>query len=168
MSDIQPAYAEYQTWLVADASPMFAIHANDSVITARTKGMQLVERTTAEANGRTLTQYQFQAESPDLEIINHVATYADTKLFEQWQTITNRGNQPIQITRLDSIALLLAPAAYEVFAYTSDWGSEFTPIRVPIANMPLIQSRSGRSSKGNMPWFALFRPDGAILSSTLR
>lgn len=159
-------FADFSAWFAAETSPMFAVHANGRVLTAQASGMRIDAQTASEGGGRRVSSHRFVADN-GLDITNHVASYANTSLIEQWQTVTNRGEATVQITRLDSVALSLAPDSYELFAFTSNWGSEFEPVRVPVASMPVIESRSGRSSKGNVPWFALFRPDGTILSAAV-
>ncbi|MBC8075371.1 MAG: alpha-galactosidase, partial [Chloroflexales bacterium] len=155
------------SWLAGGASPLFAVYVGEERITARTPGVRLATTTEAEADGRRVSRLHFVHDGYSLEIVHHVATYAGSALCEMWQTVRNVGKHPIAITRLDSLALTLAAADYEVFAYTGDWGCEFEGVRAAVADVPVLESRSGRSSKGNHPWFALFRPDGAILSGAV-
>ena len=155
------------SWLAAGASGLFAVGVGEELITARSPGVRLATTTAEEADGRKLSRWHFAHDEHGLEIVHHIVTYAGSALCEMWQTVRNTGERVVVVTRLDSLALTLAPAGYEVFAYTGDWGCEFEGVRAPVADVPLLESRSGRSSKGNHPWFALFRPDGAILSAAI-
>lgn len=91
-----------------------------------------------------------------LAVEHHVKVYHDTALLECWQVVRNIGGDSVQINRLDSCALDIPAAAYELLSYTGDWGSEFEPSRHLLTGEKSLESRSGRSTKGNHPWFALF------------
>lgn len=154
------------SWLSSGASALFRVDANNQPLTARSPGVTL-HGVVANNGVAHLIDLRFVAAEHGLEIIQHYAIYPGTRLFETWQTIRNIGTTPTQITRLDSLALDLAPDAYETMFYTSDWGSEFEGVRMPTFDVPLLETRHGRSSKGQHPWFALFRPDGGILSASV-
>jgi alpha-galactosidase len=160
------AAAAARSWLVAP-SPLFAIYLGDQAVTARTAGMELLGVEALAGDGRRTFHLRFADAGRGLDVVQHVATYPGTALFEVWQTVRNAGSAPLHVTRMDSLSLLLAPAAYELLAYTSDWGSEFESVRAPVADMPALETRRGRSSKGMHPWFALFRPDGGVLSASV-
>lgn len=102
-----------------------------------------------------------------LQVIHHTRAYEDTPLIELWQTVRNAGDAPVTITRIDSFALHLAPAQHELMYFTSDWGAEFEPVRAALSQETLLETKTGRSSKGMHPWFALFREDGAVLSAAV-
>lgn len=105
--------------------------------------------------------------APGLEIEHHIRVYVDTALIEMWQVIGNRGGEAAQISRIDSFSLNIPAAPYELLYYTSDWGQEFEPVRVPLSGEMILETRFGRSSKGQHPWFALFDESGRILSGSV-
>lgn len=158
--------AHAPSWL-GPASPLFAVHLGAQVLTARTPGVQIAPMETTASAGMQTARARFVYRDHGIAVVNHFVLYDDTALFEIWQTVCNTGTAPVTITRLDSLALTLDAAACELLSFTGDWGSEFEPVRAPVAALPLLESRSGRSSKGNHPWCALFRPDGAILSAAV-
>lgn len=155
------------SWLVQGAAPLFSVCADDQVVTARTPGVTIQGVETVVRDGVRSTNLTFSDPARGLEVIHHVVVYEGSPLFETWQTVRNVGSTSVGITRLDSLALDLPSADYEVFSYTSDWGDEFEGVRTPVAQRPLLETRRGRSSKDRHPWFALFRPDGAILSASV-
>ncbi|MBC8163936.1 MAG: alpha-galactosidase [Roseiflexaceae bacterium] len=161
------AFTHAPSWLASKASPLFTIVVDGQTITARTGGVVFRQAATADSGGTRSFELHFADPSRGLEITHHVVVYAGTALFETWQTVRNTSAGAMQITRLDSIALDLVPDSYELLFYTSGWGSEFDLVRVPIAEMALLETRHGRSSKGQHPWFALVRPDGGILSASV-
>jgi alpha-galactosidase len=102
-----------------------------------------------------------------LTVTHHTRAYEDTPLIEMWQTVRNAGANLITITRVDSCALKLAPAQHDLLFFTSDWGAEFEPVRTALTQDMLLETKTGRSSKGMHPWCALFREDGAVLSAAI-
>ena len=156
------------TWLSsASRSPLFAVVSGDRVFTARSQGA-IVDQVDTYIHARARrTQIRLSYPADGLAIVHSIVVYDGTAMFETWQTIHNMGTVPIEITRLDSLALELAPGAYDLFSYTSDWGKEFEGVRQPLADGLQLETRCGRSSKDRHPWFALFRADGAILSAAV-
>lgn len=166
MSEQHPlAFGALPSWLAAHADPLFAVYVAGQTVALLADGPWQSE--TPQADGRQVYRRYFASDDGSLEIVNHVATYAGQALAEQWQSVRNQSGHPVTITRLDSIALALGPGQYELFSYTSDWGCEFEGSRAPLNGPTVLESRSGRSSKGNQPWFALFRADGGILSASV-
>jgi alpha-galactosidase len=101
-----------------------------------------------------------------IAVEQHLKVYADTALIESWQVIKNIGQNELNITRVDSFAFTIAQDSYELFYYTGNWGSEFEGVRMPLATTR-IESKTGRSSKGCHPWFALTRRNSAVLSAAI-
>lgn len=101
------------------------------------------------------------------EVEHHLRVYQDTALIESWQVIRCAGGQPIQVTRADSFTLDIPAGEYELFHYTSDWGSEFEPVRDRLVAAKTLETRFGRSSKGQHPWFALTHASGMVLSGAV-
>jgi alpha-galactosidase len=108
---------------------------------------------------------------PGLRVDQHIKLYEDSTVAELWQTIHNQGDASVRIERVDSLALTIPVAEMELLSFTGRWGSEFEPQRNTLNKEIILhtslQSRSGRSSKGNHPWFALSRKDGPVLSAAV-
>ena len=104
---------------------------------------------------------------PGFSVEQHIKVYAETALVEVYPVIINTASLPVQVRRVDSIALNLAGGDCELFSFTGNWGSEFEPQRRKLSEAVILESRSGRSSKGNHPWFALIQGDRPILSGAV-
>lgn len=148
------------SWLSAD-SPLFAVYANDRHYDAANLVCHGV--TVSADNGIQHAVARFSA--ADFEVEHHTLLYPDTALIEQWQVIRAIGTTPLCVTRLDSFACVIPPAAYELLRFTSDWGQEFEPVRAPLSGEVILETRFGRSSKGMHPWFALFSGAGVLSGS---
>ncbi|MAS37422.1 MAG: alpha-galactosidase [Anaerolineaceae bacterium] len=98
---------------------------------------------------------------------HHLKVYQDTALTECWQVIRCTGDSAIEVTRLDSFTLDIPAGTYSLFHYTTDWGSEFEPVHRRLAGDMTLETRYGRSSKGQHPWFALTEQGGAVLSGSV-
>ncbi|MEP7291516.1 MAG: alpha-galactosidase [Chloroflexota bacterium] len=96
------------------------------------------------------------------EVEHHIQVYEDSALIEQWQGVRASGAQPLHITRLDSFALDLPASAYDLLHFSSDWGQEFQPVRAPLMEKTILETRFGRSSKGMHPYFALLCAGGVL------
>ena len=109
----------------------------------------------------------FQFSGPGFTITAHVKTYAEGAVLEAWQDIRNDGAAPIRVAASNSIDLILPAGAAELFSYTGNWGSEYEPQHRQLEGAVRIESRKGRSSKGDHPWFALTAADGRVLSGAV-
>jgi alpha-galactosidase len=74
--------------------------------------------------------------------------------------LTNTTAVPILLRRLDVGADFPVPQA-DLHYYTSEWGSEFTPLTQHLTSPFSISATSGRSSKGFIPWVGLEAPGRA-------
>ncbi len=101
------------------------------------------------------------------EVEHHIQVYGDTALIEVWQVVRATGDEALHITRMDSFSLDIAAADYEVMAFNSDWGQEFEPVRTALKDNLILETRKGRSSKGQHPYFALFHESGQVLSGAV-
>jgi alpha-galactosidase len=107
---------------------------------------------------------------PDLalRISHYTRWYEGTNLIEVWLAIDNQGSEAQPISRVDSVALTLPNEGYELMAYGGSWGWEFEPHRFELGTEAVVlESRSGRSSHGNYPWFALNRGGQGLLSGAV-
>lgn len=150
------------------SSPLFLVEADGRRIDARTPGLTLDGTTLREdqPGRRELTVALRHAEA-GLAIDYHLALYAGAALAESWVAVRAIGPGPRRITRIDSLALDLPPGAYELVGFTGDWGLEFEPRRAPLLAPVVLESRAGRSSKGDLPWFALVRDGGSTLAGAV-
>lgn len=105
--------------------------------------------------------------SPHFELIQHIQIYKDTALAEFWQNLRATSQQPITVSRLDSLSVDLPPSNYELLSFDSDWGQEFEPVRQPLTGTRILETRSGRSSKGQHPWFGLSAEDQKMLAGSI-
>ena len=155
------------SWLASHPGPLFGVVVGGTSLDARTSGVVVEPPEQTISDGTHTTSVRFVYPDHHVAVVHHVIAYADTCLIETWQTIENIGTAPVEITRLDSVAFDLASDAYELMSFTGDWGLEFESVRVPLAANSRLETRAGRSSKGQHPWFALIRGDGAILSASV-
>lgn len=154
-----------QAW--ATSGPQFAVYTHEHVLHPRAVGVRVEGIETTTHNGARTTHIRFGYSQHQVEIVQHVTVYPDTALCETWHTVHNYGVDSVQLTRLDSLVLDLPPAAYDILSYTSGWGAEFNAVRALLSDVPLLETRRGRSSKDHHPWFAVFHPDGTILSASV-
>ncbi len=104
---------------------------------------------------------------PALAIEQHLCLYAAGPLLETWQVVRNLSAAPVRIERLDSLALALPDRPTDLLAFTGNWGSEFEPQPQRLSGAVVLESRSGRSSKGHHPWFALTDEAGQVFSAAV-
>ncbi len=71
-------------------------------------------------------------------------------------TLRNDGEHPVTITRMDPLSLAAGPA-WRTSAFHSAWGDEFRPLHGHAGHHLVLDSRSGRSSHGMIPWLGLER-----------
>ncbi|HSH77005.1 MAG TPA: alpha-galactosidase [Herpetosiphonaceae bacterium] len=149
--------------------PLFAVFSGSGVLTARTAGAVLQDVETSASDGKRTTHIRIDYAKDALEVTHHVTVYDGVSLFETWQTVRNTSAAPVEVIRLDSLVVDLAPAEYEMLSFTSGWGAEFESVRTPVRSDEVLrlETRRGRSSHDLHPWFALFRPDGSILSASI-
>ena len=102
-----------------------------------------------------------------LLIEQHLMVYAGEALIELWPVIRNTGAAPQPIERVDTVALSLAAPQAELLAYTATWGAEFEPQRHTLDQPVVLEARSGRSSHGHHPWFALFAQGQQVLTGAV-
>jgi alpha-galactosidase len=154
-------------WLHPEAaSGLFAVYSGDQRHDAAS--LRLVDQTlTMDAPDPGLRTYAAVLESGALRVTDHLRVYDPAALVEQWQTIHNTGDQPVTLTRLDSLVLTIPTARYSLLSFNSDWGQEFEPVERPVDRPITLGTRAGRASKGMHPWFALTATDGHVLTGAV-
>jgi alpha-galactosidase len=154
-----------QSWLGgASQQGLFAVYVNGERHDASTLRLINVQVDDKVAGVQHVTA-RFSGET--FEVQHHIKIYADTALMETWQTIRNTSSSQLQINRVDSFALDIPRASSTLLYYTGGWGSEFEGVEIPLEQAILIDSKTGRSSKGHHPWFALTKEDGSVLSGSV-
>lgn len=156
-------------WLHTDIdSPLFAVTVDG--MRWDTTNLQFVQsHEDGSVDGIRHTVFDFQG--PGFTVEEHVLAYEGSSLSEVWQTIRNDGDAPIRLERIDTLSITIPNIDMQLLSFTGRWGSEFEPHRYSLGKEIILhadlQSRSGRSSKGNHPWFALTRRDGHVLSASV-
>ena len=156
-------------WLHTDIdSPLFAVTVDGTRWdTTNLQFVQSHEDNSIDGVGHTVFAFQ----GPGFTVEEHVLAYTGSSLIEVWQTIRNDGDAPIRLARIDTLSITIPNNDMQLLSFTGRWGSEFEPHRYSLGKEIILradlQSRSGRSSKGNHPWFALTRRDGHVLSASV-
>ena len=156
-------------WLHTDIdSPIFAVTVDGTRWdTTNLQFVQSHEDNSIDGVGHTVFAFQ----GPGFTVEEHVLAYTGSSLIEVWQTIRNDGDAPIRLARIDTLSITIPNNDMQLLSFTGRWGSEFEPHRYSLGKEIILradlQSRSGRSSKGNHPWFALTRRDGHVLSASV-
>lgn len=154
-------------WALTD-SPLFRVVVDGREITGGTPGLALIEAVDRETQpGRRELTLRLRHAAAEVAIDYHLVSYAGTALIESWVGVENIGATECRITRVDSAALDLPADSYELESFTGSWGLEFAPHRTPLTEATILESKSGRSSKGYHPWFAVRRAGQAILAGAV-
>lgn len=152
-------------WLADNAEgALFAVTIDSQRQTSRTLDLAGIDIDYATAGVQHLIAHFAGA---GFTVEHHLKVYAETALTEAWQVVRCTGAAPIRVTRIDSFTLDIPAAAYELLYFTSDWGSEFEPVRAPLADAIQLETRLGRSSKGQHPYFALTQAGASVLAGAV-
>ncbi|MCS6848928.1 MAG: alpha-galactosidase [Anaerolineae bacterium] len=143
-------------WVDAAASPLFGVLAGGAHIHAHDDGLQVLDVRIEDGLASTGCVTRLRHAPTGLEITHHFVVHAEG-LIESRLDVRNAGDRSITLTRLDSLALALKPAACELMYYTAAWGDEFGGVRRPLREAFRLETRAGRSSNQHHPWFILFR-----------
>ncbi len=103
-----------------------------------------------------------------LEGTGVLAVWSATRLgsgdvWELGLRLTNAGDVPVSITRMDPLAAHLDGGRWSTLWFRSAWGDEFRPERGTTDHHTRLESRSGRSSHGMSPWIGLERPGAGLV-----
>ena len=150
------------------SSGLFAVEVDGRRIDGRTPGLAMADVTLREGpTGRRELTVALRHADAGLAIDYHLALYAESALIESWVTLRNLGSALRRVTRIDSLALDLPAGSYERLSFTGSWGLEFEPERAAVTEREILESRSGRSSLGHLPWFALTRDGRSLLAGAV-
>ena len=154
------------TWVnEASGSSVFAVYFDGKRVDGQTDSLIIRQVTNTDLHrGARHCVIHLLYEPDDIEIESHTIVYPDSTLVERWLTVRNSGPKAVCIQRLDSVSMEIPKDEYELMYYTSTWGAEFESVREPLQSEKVLETRSGRSSNEQHPWFALFRGNGEILS----
>lgn len=157
------------TWAhEALGSSVFAVHFDGKRVDGQTDGLVVRRVTSTDLDrGARRCVVHLAYEPENIEIDSHIVMYPDSTLLERWLTVRNSGSKAVRIQRLDSVSMEIPEDEYELMYYTSAWGAEFESVQEPLQGEKVLETRSGRSSNGQHPWFALFRSNGEILSASV-
>jgi alpha-galactosidase len=153
------------SWLhTASASGLFAVHVNGKRFTASN---MTYEGFGEEKPARGVRHVMASFNGPGFDVHQHIMVYEDTGLAEMWPVVRNRTASPCRVERVDSFSFDIPEADYKLLSYTSDWGAEFKLEEEILAGRIILESRAGRSSKGQHPWFALVRDGKNVWSGSV-
>ncbi|MEJ5313845.1 alpha-galactosidase [Anaerolinea sp.] len=114
-----------------------------------------------------IRQTVFRFEGQGWELHQTVRVYAGFPLMEVEPRLVNNGDVEIVVERIDSLDLTLKAEDLTLMGFSGNWGSEFEPLTFKPYQPFVLESRSGRSSKGHHPWTALVSPQGEVLSAAV-
>jgi alpha-galactosidase len=153
------------SWLnSAIYSGLFAFQANGERVDISKLTFERVQEDSSESGVQHLI---LSFSGKGLNVDYHLKLHEDTALIESWPVIHNSGTESFLLERMDSLVLSLRAGGADLLSFTADWGTEFEPVSNPLSGEVILESRSGRSSKGNHPWFALFHHENRVLSGAV-
>ena len=154
-----------RAWLHPQNAPgLFAVYADGQRFDALTMA---AENITAISPGPGIHENVIRFSAGGLQVDHHIRMYDDTALIEMWPRLHNRGDAPLHITRLDACVWSVPAGPYDLLHYDSDWGQEFALVRETLLDARQLETRFGRSSKGQHPWCALERSGGGVLAGAV-
>jgi alpha-galactosidase len=157
-----------QSWLNSGQSALFGVEIDGRRLTALSADLKLQNvLVNDDPQGHRHCVMSFRSSVGDIAIEHHIVVYTSTALFECWQIVTNTGSKPLQVTRMDSFIVEVPPSGYDLLYFTSAWGAEFEPTHSHLIDTLTLETRAGRSSKGQHPWFGLFRDGESVLSASV-
>jgi len=151
-----------------ESSSLFLAIIDAQVVDAQTPNLYVRNVSVDDAiPGRRHARIELLPGGLGVVIDYHIVRYSDAFAIETWIVVRNEGALPRRVTRLDSLVLDLLPGRYDLQAYTGAWGAEFEPQSMPLTSPVTLESRSGRSSHGHHPWFALVCDGRSIISGAV-
>jgi alpha-galactosidase len=98
-----------------------------------------------------------RADAAELGIELHYRVRADGDVIERWTVVTNRGGEPVELSRVDSAAWTVPGIEGHRLSHLSGrWSAETELERVPLAvGETVLTSRRGTTSHHANPWFAI-------------
>ena len=152
-------------WLhPANDSRLFAVYANGRCCDA--SNMKFIDF----SQDKTVPGVKhniFRFMNRSFRVDQHIKVYEGTALIEIWPVIYNHGKKSCQISRIDAFSFDLFRDDFTLHSYSSGWGREFEPHRQVLDQTVTLQTRSGRSSNGQHPWFGIFSSNRWVLSGSI-
>ena len=159
-------YSTFGTSWIDETSAMglYAVHINGERYTAKELAFESGSEDFALSGRRDFTA---SFKGPGFTVEQHSIIYEDTALMEVWLTVKNASASPCRIERIDSFSFDIPKADYKLDYYTSQWGGEFELWQEDLNYKTKLESRAGRASNGQHPWFALIRDGKQTLSGSV-
>jgi alpha-galactosidase len=118
-------------------------------------------------DGSVETIFAYQELAGQCEVRRTNVAYPRLQITAQWIEVTNTGGRELSVHRLDTVFGILPQDHYTLHSFDSGWGTEFTPVSIVLDQSTTLESRSGRSSQGKMPWLALTGASGSIFACSI-
>ncbi|MGH3491222.1 MAG: alpha-galactosidase [Actinopolymorphaceae bacterium] len=155
------------SWAVEGCGPVFTVVAGGVTVTGESAGLEVAPPVVASNADGVVDETivcRYAADGLDLRVDWHVRRYPEVAVVETWASVTNEGDQPVTVDRIDSLGLVVPAGDHDLLSYTSGWGLEFEGVRTKLAGPTTLETLRGRSSADRHPWFGLVRvADGAVL-----
>ncbi|MFC0678778.1 alpha-galactosidase [Lysobacter korlensis] len=140
-----------------EPSRLFRLELNGSRVEALTDAVAESEEETAVVSGT--------ADGTAVRVRWTATRIAGEAVWEAGLVLTNEGEAPVRVTRMDPVAARLVAERWSTLYFRSAWGDEFRPER-GLTDWELhLDSRSGRSSHGTSPWLGLERDGVGLIVS---
>jgi alpha-galactosidase len=121
------------------------------------QGLELVSHEVLHpSNGVDELQLVYKHRRLPLEIAVQYFTWGDTGVFTRQLTVVNKGDKPVRVESLPSLALQLPEGEYELAYLWGGWGHErqLASEELTASGRSFVSTR-GRSTNGFSPWFCL-------------
>ncbi|GEM_PF-426091 len=167
-TDFYGLKADGINWVAKGLSPEFAVGCNGELLFSSDPGFRVRHRETTELrDGGIQITIITERDQPKLLVESCYRFYRDTGVLEQWSTIRNTGDAPLEIGRFDTFCKRIPAGHYTLHSFTSGWGAEFSPVAEPLRGTKILEGIQGRSSGNTHPWMMLQRDQGGQLCSSI-
>lgn len=155
-------HSNSKNWLLRDfPSGLFGVQVNGTFYTCEKVKFKGVQRFQPQA-GLEENHLFFDVDGWGIEYI--LRYYTGQAVFELQPVIHNWREDEVLIERVDSLDLTLPAEGLNILGYKGNWGSEFEPCHFKPYQHFVLESRSGRSSKGFHPFTVLSLGEGQMLA----
>ncbi|GIV64063.1 MAG: hypothetical protein KatS3mg045_1402 [Bellilinea sp.] len=152
----------HQNWLhPALPSGLFCVRVNGAFYTAANLEFRHAQHHVTQ-DGVQENRFHFAADGWVVEyILRH---YSEQGVFELIPIIHNRQAEQIRVERVDSFDGTFSIEDLSLLGFSGQWGSEFEPQLFKPFQHFVLESRSGRSSRGFHPFAAISRGAAGFLA----